>query len=127
MSEKHTLTGTITHKMDLQTFKNDFTKREFVVCDDAEKYPQEIKLELLKDKCAILDKIPLNSKVTVHFNIRGNEYKDKFYVNLQAWKIDVLEQHSEPTAQREMPVNRSIPQNRPESAHIPDDESDVPF
>lgn len=92
MSEKHTLTGTITHKMDLQTFDSGFTKREFVVCDDAEKYPQEVKLELIKDKCAILDKIPLNSKVTVHFNIRGNEYKGKFYVNLQAWRIEVLEE-----------------------------------
>jgi hypothetical protein len=27
--------------------------------------------------------------VMVSFNLRGNEYNGKYYVNLQAWKIEV--------------------------------------
>ena len=69
-----------------QTFESGFQKREIVVTtlDD---FPQDIKLEFIKDKCSILDKYELGQSVTVGFNLRGNEYKGKYFVNLQAWKI----------------------------------------
>ena len=30
----------------------------------------------------------IGQEVTVHFNLRGNEYNGKYYVNLQAWRLD---------------------------------------
>jgi hypothetical protein len=70
-----------------QTTASGFSKREFVVTTN-EQYPQDVKLELIKDKCAALDSYKVGDNVTVGFNIRGNEYQGKYYVSLQAWKIN---------------------------------------
>jgi hypothetical protein len=40
--------------MDTQTFDIGFQKREFVITT-GDKYPQDIKLELLKDKTSLID------------------------------------------------------------------------
>ena len=69
-----------------QTFDSGFQKREIVVTTE-ETYPQDIKLEFTKDKCSILDQYKVGQSVTVAFNLRGNEYNGKYYVNLQGWKI----------------------------------------
>ena len=71
---------------EVETFDSGFCKREFVVTTD-EKYPQEIKLAFVKDKCEKLDDYKVGDKVTVGFNLRGNPYKEKWYVDLQAWRI----------------------------------------
>jgi single-strand DNA-binding protein len=70
-----------------QTFKNDFTKREVVVTTEADKYPQDLKFEFVKDKCPPLDNFKIGQRVKVSFDIRGSEYNGKYYVNLSAWKI----------------------------------------
>lgn len=71
---------------DTQTFGSGFTKREFVITTDS-KFPQDIKFEIVKDKCEWLDKFSVGQQVTVSFDIRGNEYNGKYYVNLNCWKI----------------------------------------
>ncbi len=81
------ISGTLKVINEVQTFGSGFTKREFVVTTQ-EQYPQDIKLELVKDKTSLLDRLRVNDKVTVKFNIRGNEYQGKYFVNLQAWAID---------------------------------------
>jgi len=73
-----------------QTFDSGFTKREFVVTTD-ETYPQHIKCELVKDKCSVLDSYSIGDSVSVSINLRGNEYNGKYYVNIQAWKIEKIE------------------------------------
>lgn len=71
------------------TFDSGFTKREFVIktTDDGD-YPQELKFELVKDKTALIDKYNVGDKITVHLNIRGREWNEKYFVNLAAWKIE---------------------------------------
>jgi single-stranded DNA-binding protein len=59
-----------------QSFASGFTKREFVVTTAADKYPQDLKFEVVKDKCPLLDPFEL-----------GNEYNGKYFVNLACWKI----------------------------------------
>lgn len=81
------LNGTIKEIMKTQEFDSGFTKREFVVTTQ-ETYPQDIKLELIKDKCSMLDSYSVGDPVGVQFNLRGNEYNGKYYVNLQAWRIE---------------------------------------
>jgi hypothetical protein len=70
-----------------QEFNSGFKKREFVLETEGQ-YPQQIKLEFTKDKCDLLNKYGVGSIVTVGFNLRGNEYNGKYFVNLQAWKIE---------------------------------------
>jgi hypothetical protein len=81
------VTGKLKVKMDEQTFSSGFSKREFVITTE-EQYPQDIKLEFVKDKCSLLDGYEIDQPVKVSFNLRGNEYEGKYYVNLQAWRIE---------------------------------------
>jgi hypothetical protein len=73
---------------DTQNFPSGFSKREFVVTTGDGKYPQDLKFEMVKDKCAILDNFKEGSDVKVNFDIRGNEYNGKYYVNLSCWKLE---------------------------------------
>lgn len=83
---KYELTGTVRLLHDTQTFASGFAKREFVVETDG-KYPQLIKLEVVKDNVAKLDGISPGDVVEVAFDIRGSEYKERHYVNLVAWSV----------------------------------------
>ena len=80
------ITGVIKLINPTQTFDSGFQKREFVVTTK-EQYPQDIKLEVVKEKCAVLDGYKVGQGVVVDLNIRGNEYQGKYFVSLQAWKI----------------------------------------
>lgn len=79
--------GKLKVKFDTQTFSSGFQKREFIVTTN-ETYPQDIKLELVKDKCSLIDKFNIGQSVNVFFNLRGSEYNGKYYVSLAAWKIE---------------------------------------
>ena len=104
------------------TFDSGFTKREFVVTSD-ERYPQDIKFECVKERVSLLDNVSEGDEVTVSFDLRGNEYKERYYVNLVAWKIDQGAAHGGSTESGgtgdEVPL--------PDDASAPADEDDVPF
>lgn len=81
------LTGKVKQVGTTQTFDSGFSKREFVLTTD-EKYPQDVALEVVKDKCDSLDELNAGDSLKVSFNVRGREYNDRHYVSLQAWKIE---------------------------------------
>lgn len=81
-------TGKIKLINDLQTFPSGFTKREFVITTNEGSYPQDLKFETVKDKTAMLDQFSEGQEVTVSFDIRGNEYNGKYYVNLSCWRLE---------------------------------------
>jgi len=83
------LTGKIKLIQDPKTFDSGFTKREMVVVVEDGKYPQEINLEFVQDKIALLDKLEPGQEVTVSFDIRGREYNGRYFNNLQGWKVVV--------------------------------------
>ena len=82
------LTGKIKLIQEPKTFDSGFTKREMVVIVEDGKYPQEINLEFVQDKVSLLDTLQPGQEVTVTFDIRGREYKGKYFNNLQGWKVD---------------------------------------
>jgi len=57
-------TGAIKLINDIQTFSSGFEKREFVITTD-EKYPQDIKLELIKDDVVKTDQFKVGDNVKV--------------------------------------------------------------
>lgn len=81
------LTGTIKKIFDRQDFPSGFYKQDFVVTTD-DRYPQDIKLDCLKEKTEMLDGLKEGDRVTVHFDLRGREWNDRYYVDLAAWKIE---------------------------------------
>ncbi|MEK7953692.1 DUF3127 domain-containing protein [Luteolibacter soli] len=87
MAQTFELEGTLKHLFDTQTFASGFAKREFVVEVPDGKYPQMLKFECVKDKISMLDDVKIGDAVKIAFDIRGSEYKERFYVNLNAWKL----------------------------------------
>ena len=71
---EYEIEGTIKVILDTQTFGSGFTKREFVVTTD-EKFPQDVKLETIKDKVQLLDKYSEGQRVKASFNIRGTSVR----------------------------------------------------
>lgn len=83
---EHQITGRIKVILDLQTFDSGFSKREFVITTQ-EQYPQDVKLELIRDRTSLIEQFNVGDTVTTSFNVRGNEYNGRYYVNLQAWRV----------------------------------------
>lgn len=83
------LSGKIKLIQDPKTFDSGFTKREMVVVVEDGRYPQEICLEFVQDKVALLDDLQPGQEVTVSFDIRGREYNGRYFNNLQGWKVVV--------------------------------------
>ncbi len=79
--------GTVKLIEELKTFPSGFSKREFVLTTDGERFPQEIKFECVKDRTTLLDKVSEGQRIKVSFDIQGREYNGRFFVNLNAWKI----------------------------------------
>lgn len=88
-SGSYDMEGTISKIGEVQTFESGFAKIEFVVTTE-EMYPQEVKFDLFKDKIGLLDSYAVDDRVCVSFNIRGNEWQGRHYVNLQAWRLQNL-------------------------------------
>ena len=80
--------GKVHHVKEVQEFDSGFKKQEFIVETKGE-YPQQIKLELLKDKAGAIKQSDVGKVITVHYNLRGNEYNSNWYVNLIAWKFEL--------------------------------------
>jgi uncharacterized protein DUF3127 len=93
------LTGKIKLIQDPKTFDSGFTKREMVVIVEDGKYPQEINIEFVQDKAALLDPLQPGQEVTVTFDIRGREYNGRYFNNLQGWKVVALGSESTLSAQ----------------------------
>lgn len=77
--------------------QNGFTKREFVIKLSGEgenpDYPNYVALELIKDKCALMDHYNLGDEVVATFNLSGRLWNapgkpEKCFTSLQAWKVD---------------------------------------
>ncbi len=84
------ITGTVKAIFEEQTFASGFNKREVVVTDTSGKYPQDIKLEFVKAQVAQLAGIIVGDQVTITYDVRGNEYNGKYYVNLVGWRLNRL-------------------------------------
>lgn len=64
-----------------------FRAREFVI-KQGDQYPQFIKFQLTQDRCDILDSCKEGDKLKVHFDLKGREWNDKYFTNLNAWKVE---------------------------------------
>ncbi|HQW30243.1 MAG: DUF3127 domain-containing protein [Verrucomicrobiales bacterium] len=88
MGQNFEMEGTVKMIGEVQSFASGFSKREFVVEVEDGKFPQAIKFECLKEKATLIDDYRVGDPVKVFFDIRGNEYNGKYYVNLNAWKLE---------------------------------------
>jgi single-strand DNA-binding protein len=81
------ISGKLVKKYDAENKSGKFMTREFVIVTE-EQYPQYIKFQLVQDRCGAIDAYAEQEKMTVHFDLRGREWQDKYFTNLQAWKVE---------------------------------------
>lgn len=87
-------TGTIHKINDVQQISDTFSKREFVVTDENDKYPKFINFELIKDNVDLLGTFKVGDSVTVSFNLDGRSWvnpktnEERFFNSLKAWRIE---------------------------------------
>ena len=84
------MVGAIKVVLEPMSFPSGFTKREFVLVMEDD-YPQDIKFACVKEKCSLLDNVVPGDRVKVSFRIRGNLFKERYFVDLQAYRIDKMD------------------------------------
>jgi len=110
------LKGVLVVKKDTKSYgENGFTKREFVI-ETEEKYSQKILIELIKDKCALLDNFKIGDKLDVSVNILGREWinpqgEAKYFNSIQGWRIENLTESATSTPQQLPPVEDNFPRD----------------
>jgi len=98
-----------------------FRKRLAVIKTD-EQYPQTIPVEFTQDKVSLLDNFNTGDIVKIGINLRGTEWKGKYFANIQGWQINKGEK--EKSAGSFMPDREAI-NNMMEYAEEQHD--DLPF
>jgi single-strand DNA-binding protein len=71
-----------------------FQAREFVIEIASGNYPQFIKFQLVQDRCSIMDNYNEGDMIKVYFDLRGREWNEKYFTNLNAWRVDKHEAES---------------------------------
>ena len=131
MGAMYETTGTIKLISETQTFPSGFSKREFVVTTKHDKYPQDLKFEVVKDKCALLDDFSDGQDVQVNFDIRGNEYNGKYYVNLSCWKLQAADGAAPAASKQQAPAQQAAAGSpEPDMSDLRKDDDfddDIPF
>lgn len=123
------LIGKLIEKFDTQRISETFQKREFVVETSEDKgdrtFTEQIKFQVLQDKCSLLDKFNVSDTIKVTFDIKGRKWEKEgrvnYFTNLDAWRIEAAggSQGNNASQMDDMP---------PPPAPFPDDtEDDLPF
>ena len=108
---------------------NEFTKREFVLKLTGEgensAYPNYIALELIKDKCALMDSYNIGDELSAQFNLSGrlwsaNGKPEKCFTSLQAWRVEGMS--SQANNYEQMP-----PPGFDQGPSMSDFDDDIPF
>ena len=88
------ISGKLIFKEETQHISDKFQKREFVIEVENEKNSQWndfVKVQLIQDRCDLLENIALNEYIKVYFNIRGRKWENKgqtsYFTNLEGWRI----------------------------------------
>ena len=139
MSKSFEVQGVIHSIGDTAEFGNNgFTKREFVIKLTGEgenpTYPNHVALELIKDKCAMMDSYNVGDEIQAHFNISGrlwagNGQGEKCFTSLQAWRVSSASGQTnsasgQANANADYGNEYSSP---PPSPPVEDDYDDIPF
>ena len=74
-----------------------FRTREFVI-ETMETYPQFVKFQSVQDKCDLLNQFQEGEIIKVSFDLRGRQWQDKYFTNLNAWRIEKSSNSSSPSA-----------------------------
>ena len=87
------ITGQIIAKSEVETGTSkagkEWEKMTVVINDGAPEYSKDIAFQLFGKIVAMGKGLNIGDTVNVSYNIESREYNDKWYSNINAWKIEV--------------------------------------
>lgn len=107
--------GKVVHKLAILTgsgANGEWKKQTFVIETDGQ-YPKKIAIDAMGKSIEYSDKLKAGQMVTVSIDISSREYQDKWYTNINAWKIV-----AEASAATTDPLEKSQEQ-LPDSGQLP--------
>lgn len=118
------LIGQIYKINETQNVTDTFSKREFIIKTDTQ-YPQYILLQVVKDKCAVLDGYKIGDNIKASINIDGRLWtnpsgEEKCFNTLNCWRIE------KETVQQPTPIP-ATPAFTPTTNLNEDEPDDMPF
>ena len=120
------ITGKLLEKLPQQKGegrKGPWVKQQFII-ETQEQYPRKVCIMLWGDKTQDLESMSIGDTLKVSVNIESREYNDKWYTDVEAWRME-KQGDSNILAEANEPYMPSIDDLPPE---IPNDgEDDLPF
>jgi hypothetical protein len=86
-----------------------FTKQEIVITIDAEtNYPQHVPIQLSQKLLGVIGQFQVGQIVKATCNIRGNEWNSRYFMSLEAWKVEAEQGGSVAQVQQEYKGGASV-------------------
>lgn len=110
------------HKVfDTEQKSASFQAREFVIEMADGKFPQMIKFQLTQDKCSLIDDYSEGDEINVEFDLRGREWNERYFTNLNAWRISRAETEGGSDS------SGGAAESAPSAQAVADFDDDIPF
>ena len=123
------IAGRLVKKYEIESKSPSFQTREFVIEVQDGQYPEYVKFQLTQDRCKIIDPYQEGDQIKVSFNLRGRQWQDKYFTNLNAWRVESADSSS-PAPRPQAPAVKSpdtgFPSASDEPAGLAGDD-DLPF
>ena len=119
------ITGKLVKKYETETKGESFRVRDFVISNQDGQYENFIKFQCTQDRTAIIDDYNEGDEIKVHFDLRGRQWQDKYFTNLNAWRVEAMTADAAPTAA----ANNDTPGTFPsaDDAPVVEADDDLPF
>lgn len=118
----YNITGTLITRSETETKGESFKVRTFgLKVQDGGKYDNYASFQLTQDRCGLIDNLNKGDKVKVYFDVIGRQWQGKIFTNLNAWRVEVLDQSQ--------PAPAPKPTSQPEKLEpeTEGDKEDLPF
>ncbi len=103
--------------------KGEWKKQDFII-ETQEQYPKKVCITVWNDK------FDLNSfegkLVTVSFDIESREFKERWYTDVKAWKIESLDENKQEAPEQPWPKDEEL-KDLPWDEESENDADDLPF
>lgn len=70
--------------------RGEWKKQDFVIETVEDQFPKKICFTLFNDKNNTFEKIKPNMEVEVSFSVESREYNEKWYSNINAFRVDLV-------------------------------------
>ena len=121
------ITGTLEKKYETETKGESFRVRDFVIkANDGGQYDNFVKFQCTQDRTAIIDQFNEGDEIKVHFDLRGRQWQDKYFTNLNAWRVEAMAGGNDAAPARS---NSDAPGDFPSAQDAPvvEADDDLPF